>query len=88
MNFREFYNVFLETCLEGAIRLANDEVTLFDQQPPEDFIKDAISRGRIEICQGGVYGSICDNLWDNRDASVVCSQKGFSLFGDKYIINC
>ena len=32
------------------------------------------SEGRVEICVDGVWGIICDNYWDSRDARVVCRQ--------------
>ena len=39
--------------------------------------------GRIDICVSGNWGTICDDFWQNEDASVACRQLGFSEYGKK-----
>ncbi len=40
--------------------------------------------GRVEVCFGGAWGTVCDNFWNLADATVVCNQLGI---GPGIIIN-
>ena len=55
-----------QTCTSGDIRLINGDTN---------------NEGTIEICVTGVWGTICDDLWDNKEAQVACRQLGFQAEG-------
>ena len=69
------------SCVDGSVRLQNPDASSDSQLPSYDLIKDQVSRGIVEVCVSGSYTRVCDDGWDNSDASVVCSQMGFSRYG-------
>ena len=50
------------TCRDGEISLINGNYP---------------SEGTIQICLNNVWGTVCDDLWDRNDATVVCNSLGY-----------
>ena len=54
------------SCTDGAVRLRNGYLT---------------GEGRVEICINNAWGTVCDDGWDDADASVVCRDLGYYPIG-------
>ena len=70
-NTTHFLDLMLENilfagpqCTENNIRLRGGSSAL---------------EGRIEICLGGTWGTVCDDGWSGNDATVACRQLGTQL---------
>ncbi|XP_011409421.1 PREDICTED: deleted in malignant brain tumors 1 protein-like, partial [Amphimedon queenslandica] len=56
-------------CVSGDVRLINGTLK---------------SQGRLEVCIGNVWGTVCGRSWDNYDSQVVCKQLGYQRLGASY----
>lgn len=91
--YLQFSNLRLVRCIEGSIRLVSgDSWYNFYRgneadSPEVNYIEDALSQGRVEMCVSGSYMSVCGDQgqgWTNEDAAVVCNELGFTRLGIYY----
>jgi hypothetical protein len=54
------------TCTQGDIRLQGGTTTV----------------GRVEICNNNVWGTVCDDSWEDEDARIACAQLGLPSSGE------
>ena len=55
-----------DNCTTGALRLISGTTA---------------NEGRVEICYNNQWGTVCDDLWSNIDARVVCRQLNYTSLG-------
>ena len=66
MEYTHFSPVYFTGCAHGSIRVRGGSTSM---------------NGRVEVCQNGDWGTVCDDGWTTVDSDVACRQLGFSNSG-------
>ncbi len=78
---------YVASCSEGDIRVCSGtDMNCVISDSDNFLIADRLSVGRVEVCSGGRYGTVCDDYWTNQAASVACRQLGFSPYGKMFLL--